>query len=226
MKNPTAAPTRAAVGARLRRLPLPVLLGLMLVGGLCALLALNTASAAQELQQRSLTDANANTLDVEQQLERDLAAKQAPAALASAALAQGLVPNPNPAFLRINADGSVTVLGSPAPASVPPAPVTPTPPAAASPTSAATAAGTSVSPTTARATPGASATSSGTSTVPTTAPRSAAPVVTVTVTRAVGSGSGTASRTPANTAPSTDSTSIDPTSTANGGVAAPTPGGH
>jgi hypothetical protein len=118
---------RPADSVRLRRLPLPVLLGGMLLAGLCALLALNTASAAQELTQRSLTDSNASASDVEQQLVRDLAAKQAPAALASAALAQGLVPNPNPAFLRINADGSVTVLGSPTPASIPPAPSTPTP---------------------------------------------------------------------------------------------------
>ncbi|HEX2902584.1 MAG TPA: hypothetical protein VHO01_03935 [Jatrophihabitans sp.] len=102
---------------RLKTLPLPVLLGAMLLAGLCALLALNTASAAQELKQRSLSEANASASDHEQQLLRDLAAKQAPAALASAAAAQGLVPNPNPAFLRINANGSVTVLGSPVPAS-------------------------------------------------------------------------------------------------------------
>lgn len=115
------------MNARLRRLPLPVLLGSMLVVGLCALLALNTASAAQELKQRALTDNNANTSDVEQQLLRDLAAKQAPAALAAAAQAQGLVPNPNPAFLRFNADGSVAVLGSPMPATVAPPPVTAAP---------------------------------------------------------------------------------------------------
>jgi hypothetical protein len=112
---------------RLRRLPLPVLLGGMLLAGLCALLALNTASAAQELTQRSLTDSNASASDIEQQLVRDLAAKQAPGALAGAAVAQGLVPNPNPAFLRINADGSVTVLGSPIPASIPAPPSSPTP---------------------------------------------------------------------------------------------------
>ncbi|HEV2888179.1 MAG TPA: hypothetical protein VGX49_14800, partial [Jatrophihabitans sp.] len=123
----------ARPAARLRRLPLPVLLAIMLVGGLCTLLALNTASAAQELEQRSLTDSNAALSDLEQQLTRDLAAKQAPAALASAAAAQGLIPNPNPAFLRLNADGSVTVLGSPAAASLAPAPLPPRPTAAASP---------------------------------------------------------------------------------------------
>ncbi len=169
--TPRSAAESPAVGSRLRRLPLPVLLGLMLIGGLCALLALNTASAAQELKQRSLTDSNAATSDLEQQLLRDLAAKQAPAALAAAARAQGLVPNPNPAFLRINADGSVTVLGSPTPATVPPPPVTPTPSAAASPSTtkkpAATPSGTAGKPT------GSKQASS----------RAAAPVVTVTVTR-------------------------------------------
>jgi hypothetical protein len=199
----TAAASAAVTGAvssRLRRLPLPVLLGLMLVAGLCALLALNTASAAQELKQRALTDSNASTLDVEQQLERDLAAKQAPAALASAATAQGLVPNPNPAFLRINADGSVTILGSPAPASVPPPPVTPTPharTAAAAPT-----AGTSAS-----SAPKVSSNPDSQAASPTPAPPSpAAPVVTVTVT---------------STAPSTTASPVG-----DGGVAAPTPGGH
>jgi hypothetical protein len=117
-----------------RRLPLAVVLGLMLVGGLCALLALNTASAALEVRNRAVTDDNASSSDSEQQLLRDLAAKQAPAALAAEAKAMGLVPNPNPAFLRINANGSVNVLGSPAPATTPATP-TPTPTPVAKPSS-------------------------------------------------------------------------------------------
>ncbi len=131
-----------AVRTRLRAVPLPVLLGGMLLAGLCLLLALNTASAAQELRQRTLTDSNAGASDTEQQLVRDLASRQAPAALASAAAGLGLVPNPNPAFLRINADGSVTVLGSPTPASLPPPVSTPTShPASPSPSVSKTAAG-------------------------------------------------------------------------------------
>jgi hypothetical protein len=124
----------AGSGGRSKRLPLPVLLGLMFVGGLCALLALNTASAALEIQQRHISDTNASTSDTEQQLLRDLAAKQAPGSLASAAASLGLVANPNPAFLRINPDGSVTVLGSPTPATVPPPPPTPTPSPTPTPT--------------------------------------------------------------------------------------------
>lgn len=186
-------PPRA--GVRLRGLPLPVLLGLLLVGGLCALLALNTASAAQELKQRALTDQNAAISDAEQQLMRDLAAKQAPASLAAAAIAQGLVPNPNPAFLRINADGSVTVLGSPTPASVPPPPVTPTPTKSAKP-----------SVTTTKPTPSASPSSSTRPGVtssagsrPTSSPSVTTPVVTVTVTKPAQAPSSTPSTRPSTT---------------------------
>jgi hypothetical protein len=203
-RPPTTAGTRRLApggprGARLRQLPLPVLLGLMLVGGLCALLALNTASAAQELRQRSLTESNAALSDQQQQLMRDLAAKQAPASLAAAAAALGLVPNPNPAFLRLNADGSVTVLGSPAPASLAPRPVTPKPTATPSPRATpsksaanptASSAGTSkpASSSTGTSKPTTSSTASpatrpGPSTPAGTSARPTAPVVTVTVTR-------------------------------------------
>jgi hypothetical protein len=184
-----------------RRLPLPVLLAVLLVGGLCTLLALNTASAAQELRQRSLTERNAALSDLAQQLTRDLAAKQAPGSLAAAAAAQGLIPNPNPAFLRLNADGSVTVLGSPAPASLPAPVVTPTPTAAPRPSvspsprpsgtpSPGATSGTPATSSAAR--PGTSASSSGRPVPGATASRPAAsgsrspaPVVTVTVTRSV-----------------------------------------
>ncbi|HST46497.1 septum formation initiator family protein [Jatrophihabitans sp.] len=175
---------------RVRRLPLPVLLAVLLVGGLCTLLALNTASAAQELRQRSLTERNAELSDLAQQLTRDLAAQQAPGSLASAAAAEGLIPNPNPAFLRLNADGSVTVLGSPAPASLPAPVVTPTPTAAPRPsvtpraTASPTASGTPASagrssPAGSTSRPSASASRSAAGS------RSPAPVVTVTVTRSV-----------------------------------------
>jgi hypothetical protein len=109
-------------GASRRKVPLAVVLGVMLLGGLGALLALNTASAALEVENRTISGSNAATSDTEQQLVRELADKQAPTSLASAARSLGMVPNPNPAFLRINADGSVNVLGSPTPATAPPPP--------------------------------------------------------------------------------------------------------
>jgi hypothetical protein len=154
-----------------------VILGLMLVGGLCALLALNTASAAQELRLRGITDDNAVTSDSEQQLLRDIAAKGAPAALASAAAQFGLVPNPNPAFLRINRDGSVSVLGSPMPATVPPPPPQPAP------------SKTATSSVSKSAKPSTSATPSKSATKPN-------PVVTVTVTRPAAPVKPTTSSTP------------------------------
>jgi hypothetical protein len=182
---------------RLRTLPLPVLLGLMLLAGLCTLLALNTASAAQELKQRSLTEANANSLDSEQQLLRDLASVQAPAALASAAAAQGLVPNPNPAFLQINADGSVTVLGSPTPASAAPLPSTPAPLPSPTKSAAKSAAKSGArSGATGSARPGASSSASA---------NSGRPVVTVTVTQ------------PAPSVTATRTATARPTPTATGG---------
>jgi hypothetical protein len=186
------------VRARLRTVPLPVLLGGMLIAGLCLLLTLNTASAAQELRQRELTDSNANASDLEQQLIRDLASRQAPAALASAAAAQGLVPNLNPAFLRINADGSVTVLGSPTPASVPPPPTTTTPSASPS-------ASKSASPTASAGSKRPSSHSSGTA------------VVTVTVTKSAPRPSPTPSPTGSASRRPTGSTSPTPT---------PSNGGH
>jgi hypothetical protein len=209
--------------ARLRRLPLPVLLALMLVAGLCALLALNTASAAQELKQRALTDSNAELSDSAQQLTRDLAAKQAPGALASAAAAQGLVPNPNPAFLRLNADGSVTVLGSPAPASVAPLPPTPvaSPPAGPKPSAAASPSATPGKP--AASSSGRSAVPSVSSSVsPSVSGRTAtstapAPVVTVTVTRSATPAS------PSRPASSSRPASPSPTATPTKSSA---PGGH
>jgi hypothetical protein len=100
-----------------RRAPFVVLVLGLLGTGLFALLAINTAAAADEVRQRELTSTNADTLDQTQQLKIDIADKQAPAALASAARALGMVPNPNPAFLLVRSDGAVAVVGSPARAS-------------------------------------------------------------------------------------------------------------
>lgn len=107
---------------RRHRVPFAVLLTLVVVAGMLALLGLNTASAANEVAQRRYDASNASLSDQEQQLARDLAARQSPAALAAAAYRLGLIPAPNPAFLRVNKDGSVTILGT---AITIPAPVRP-----------------------------------------------------------------------------------------------------
>ncbi len=110
------AQTRAQAGTapRPRRTPFLVLLLAVLGAGLCTLLVLNTATAASEVQERQLDASNRSLTDSAQQLSRDIAAAQAPASLARMAAALGLVPADSPAFLRLNADGSVTVLGKPA----------------------------------------------------------------------------------------------------------------
>ncbi|HEY3631084.1 MAG TPA: hypothetical protein VGL21_09310 [Jatrophihabitantaceae bacterium] len=126
----TARPTAASASATRtgpRRMPFVLLIAGLLIGGLCALLALNTAAAAAELRRQSLTQSNAASADDVQQLKAELAAKQAPGALASAAAGLGMVPADHPAFLRILPNGTVKVMRSPQAATAPPLPPDPTP---------------------------------------------------------------------------------------------------
>jgi hypothetical protein len=151
--DPAAAPAVEPKPPRRRphRVPFVVLLATVLLAGMLALLGLNTASAANEVAQRKFDSANASLSDVEQQLGRDLSTRQSPADLARAAYKLGLIPAPNPAFLRFNPDGSVTVLGTaltiPAPAHAAPKPTpTPTPTRTGHPTTRATPAQPSTTP--------------------------------------------------------------------------------
>jgi len=123
----TSRPVPSATRTGPRRMPFALLIAGLLIGGLCALLALNTAAAAAELRRQSLTQSNAASADDVQQLKADLAARQAPGALASAAGALGMVPADHPAFLRILPNGKVQVMGSPQAATAAPPPVTPVP---------------------------------------------------------------------------------------------------
>ena len=124
-----------------RRAPFIVLICGLLAGGLCVLVVLNTASAAAELRRHDVTAANAGLAEDVEQLRSQLAANEAPDALAAAAAKLGMVPNGAPGFLVIRPDGKATVLGSPtpaAPAAVPvpatPVPRTTRPPARPGPT--------------------------------------------------------------------------------------------
>jgi hypothetical protein len=96
-----------------------VLLGLV-AAGLCALLALNTASAANEVHRHDIAAADQSVAAQLVDLHNQAQASAAPGNLAAAAQALGMVPAGNPAFLEIGPDGTVKVLGSPAPASAPP----------------------------------------------------------------------------------------------------------
>lgn len=125
-----SGPARAGHGPKhAPRVPFALLVVALVVGGMSLLLALNTASAANELRRHDLAVKDAGLTAQLQQLRNQVAASSAPGALGAAAAALGMVPAANPAFLQIGADGRVTVLGSPAPASAvlpPPPPPTPT----------------------------------------------------------------------------------------------------
>jgi hypothetical protein len=113
-----------------RRAPFVLLMAGLLVGGLCLLLALNTASAAAELRRQRLLDSNASLKAAVQQARSQLAASEAPGALGAAASKLGMVANGSPGYLTVHRDGTVTVLGRPAPATAAPPPAPPTKPIA------------------------------------------------------------------------------------------------
>lgn len=164
-----------ALGRPARRAPFIALVALVLIGALTCLLVLNTLSAADELEQQSIADANAVTKAQAQEVRVDLAAKKAPAALARAATALGMVPADQPAFLRIGADGSVALLGVPGAVTPPPITLQPPPagstaliPSGADVTPGATPAATTPATTAPATTPGATPTAPTTPTTPTT----------------------------------------------------------
>lgn len=125
--GPRRAQTGRAKDGRPSRVPFALLVTGLIAGGLALLLGLNTLSAANELKRHTYADRDTALAAQLQQLHDEVADAAAPANLARAAEALGMVPAGNPAFLVIGADGSVRVLGSPAPATAPPLPVPPKP---------------------------------------------------------------------------------------------------
>jgi hypothetical protein len=108
---PTARPGHAP------RVPFALLVTVLIAGGMGLLLLLNTASAANEVRRHDLTARDAMVAAQVQELQNEVAASAAPGNLARAAADLGMVPGANPAFLVVGADGTVRVLGRPAPAS-------------------------------------------------------------------------------------------------------------
>ena len=113
--RPTSLPLRlvAPVRTQARRAPFVVVLLGLLGSGLVGLILLSTVLQAQAF---TLSELNAETAALErrhQELEREVASLQAPAAVAQRAVSLGMVPNANPAFLR---PGDGTVIGQPKPA--------------------------------------------------------------------------------------------------------------
>jgi hypothetical protein len=114
------------------RTPFVLLVLAVLGGGLVVLLLLNSASAAASFRLRRL-EAQANALTLrEQELSREVAAMEAPAALAASARKLGLVDGGAPGFLVLDRHGHGRVVGSPVAATSPAPP--PSRPASSRPT--------------------------------------------------------------------------------------------
>jgi outer membrane biosynthesis protein TonB len=123
---PRAAPRQArgsVPAGRARRAPFVLLVTGLVGGGLALLLGLNTLSAANELRRHRIADQDAAVAAQLPGLRNEVAASAAPAEVARAAEALGMVPADNPAFLVVGPDGKVRVMGKPGPASAPPLPV-------------------------------------------------------------------------------------------------------
>jgi hypothetical protein len=107
-------------------LPFVVLVLGLIGGGMLALLALNTASAANEVSRHDIADADQSIAAQVEQLQIDARNSAAPGNLARAAQALGMVPAGNPGFIEIGRNGAVRVLGRAAPATAPPVYMPPT----------------------------------------------------------------------------------------------------
>ncbi|MGH8859837.1 MAG: hypothetical protein ACRDVG_01155 [Jatrophihabitantaceae bacterium] len=109
------------------RTPFVLLVLGLIVGGMCALLALNTAAAANEVARHDLAANDQSAAARLVELENEAQASAAPANVAAAARAFGMVPAGNPGFLEVGKDGTVRVLGAAEQASVVPVFVPPAP---------------------------------------------------------------------------------------------------
>jgi hypothetical protein len=101
------------VRSRARRAPFVVVVMVMLSIGLVGLIIMSTVLQAQSFEAEKL-NRQANALEIQQQsLTREVEQLLSPASVARRALVFGMVPNTNPAFLRLS-DGKI--LGKPEPA--------------------------------------------------------------------------------------------------------------
>lgn len=106
--------------SRAPRVPFALLVVGLIAGGLGLLLALNTASAANELRRHEVAGHDADVAARVQDLRNAVAVSAAPANLEAAAAALGMIPAGNPAFVVVGADGTARVMGKPAAVSAPP----------------------------------------------------------------------------------------------------------
>jgi hypothetical protein len=101
------------------RVPFVLLVLAVLGVGLVGLLLLNTTLQQGSFAIHDLQRETSRLADRQSELERQVAVLAAPESLAARAVKLGMVPNPNPAFLRLS-DGKV--LGDPEPAKALPKP--------------------------------------------------------------------------------------------------------
>ncbi len=106
-----------------RRAPFVLFVVALLVGTTLGLLVLNTAIAVDSLKATRLQAENAERAQDVQRLEQQVVTGAAPAQIADAARAAGLVPAATAAYLVIAPDGSVVLRGTPEPAPAPAPPV-------------------------------------------------------------------------------------------------------
>lgn len=104
------------------RMPFAVVITALVLGGLGLLLAFNTAAAANELRRHAFATRDQAIAAQVEQLRNEIAASAAPGNLASAAVALGMVPAGNPAFI-VDVRGKYIVRGKPVPVPWPVVPV-------------------------------------------------------------------------------------------------------
>jgi hypothetical protein len=108
--------TAPAAGTRSRRAPFVLLVVALLVGTTLGLLVLNTAIAVDSLKATQLKAQNTERAQEVQRLEQQVVSADAPARLAAAAVAAGLVPAGPAAYLVLGPDGRASMRGTPQPA--------------------------------------------------------------------------------------------------------------
>jgi hypothetical protein len=99
---------RVVYGAPFRppRMPFVIFVVSLLAAGLVGLLLLNTELQSGTFQVTKLNSQAGQLRDQQEQLEKQVRTLESPQNLADRALRMGMVPNPNPVFLRLS-DGQV-----------------------------------------------------------------------------------------------------------------------
>lgn len=124
----------APVGSELTgRAPFVAAILAMFGCGLALTLVLTTRAAEDSYQLSDAREANRVLSDERAALQREVAAADSAPVLAARARELGMIPADDPARLVVEPDGTITVIGEPAPAQGPPAPPLNAPPRSASP---------------------------------------------------------------------------------------------